>query len=504
MPSDQPFRKRGFAEIVDGLLEDAASGRGGRTVLTDAAGGSVVRTLMEVYAREMAVCYEQLELVYRSAYLDTAGGAALNYVVALTGLQRRPPGHLEGQVTFSRSQPAPQDIHIPAGTQVAGRGQPAFATVDSAVLVQGERLVSVGVLSLEPVAEGDVQEVKAGLLTTMPRPIAGIEQVANTADLIPRQRAETDEELRQRARAQARSTNTGTVAAIEQAVRLLGIQEVRVLEYPMDPVLLPGQIHVVIGDPDPSPPLLEQVADRIEQVRPVGIQVGSGAATRVWVQVTATLTLDVEHTEPEKKAIESRLQSDLITYFGQLGVGETVHQAKIRSILLGQDTVIGCDASPGFDGLLEPFELIDGTPRSQASRYLLSNGDILVGKRARIGLLPAQLPIRLTLLGPAPAVLVDIAIELPAGANPAGIAERLVAGPGRLIADAAKAGKVEFKPLLDAINLVVAADQRTALRVTVVHEADGRVVELSGDVPEDALGERELPRLRNTPVTVKT
>ena len=117
-------------------------------------------------------------------------------------------------------------------------------------------------------------------MTTMPRPIAGIEQVANAADLIPRQRAETDEELRQRARAQARSANTGTVAALEQAVRTLGIREVRVLEYPVDPALLPGKIHVVIGDPDLSPQLLEQVADRIEQVRPAGIQVSSGAATR--------------------------------------------------------------------------------------------------------------------------------------------------------------------------------------------------------------------------------
>lgn len=503
MPADQPFRKRGFAEIVDSLLEDAASGRGGRTALTDAAGGSVVRTLMEVYAREMAVCYEQLDLVYRSAYLDTAGGAALNYVVALAGLQRRPPGHLEGQVTFSRSQPAPQDIHIPAGTLVAGRGQPAFATLGNAVLVQGERMVSVGVLSLEPVAEGGPQEVQAGLLTTMPRPIAGIEQVANAADLIPRQRAETDEELRQRARAQARSANTGTVAALEQAVRTLGIREVRVLEYPVDPALLPGKIHVVIGDPDLSPQLLEQVADRIEQVRPVGIQVSSGAATRVWVQVTATLTLDVDRPDAEKKAIESRLHADLLGYFAQLGVGEPVHQAKIRSILLGQDAVVGCDASRGFNGLLEPFELVDDKPRSQASRYLLSNGDILVGQRERIGLLPARLPIRLTLLGPAPAVLVDIAIELPPGGNPAGIAERLAAGPGRLVADAAKVGRIEFAPLLAAINLVVAADKRTLLRVTAVHEADGRVVELSEQLPEDALGERELPRLRNTPVTVR-
>lgn len=506
MPAELPFRKRGFVEIVDGLLEDAASGRGGRTALTDAAGGSVVRTLMEVYAREMAVCYEQLDLVYRSAYLDTASGAALDYVVALNGLQRRPPGHLEGQVTFSRGQPAPQDIHIPAGTQVAGRDQPVFATTAPAVLVQGERLVSTGVLSVEPVAQtaqAGPQVVKAGLLTTMPRPIAGIEQVANAADLIPRQRAETDDELRSRARARARSANTGTVAAIEQAVRALGVREVRVLEYPVDPALLPGQIQVVVGDTDLTPALLEQVADRIEQVRPAGIQVGSGPATQVAVQVTATLTLDAERPEAEQRAVETRLGADLASYFSQLAVGEAVHQAKIRSILLGPDAVVGCDPSPGFGGLLEPFVRSGDKLQSLASRYLLSNGDILVGPRERIALLPAELPIRLTLLGPAPAVLVDIAIELPPGGDPAGIAERLVAGPGRLIAAAAKAGKLEFAPLRAAIDLVVPLAQRARLRVTVVHEADGRVVELSDTLAEDALGPREAPRLRNTPVTVR-
>jgi hypothetical protein len=100
-------------------------------------------------------------------------------------------------------------------------------------------------------------------------------------------------------------------------------------------------------------------------------------------------------------------------------------------------------------------------------------------------------------------VLVDIAIELLPGGDAAGIAERLAAGPGRLVAGAAKVGRIEFAPLLAAINLVVAADKRALLRVTVVHEADGRVVELSEQLPEDALGERELPRLRNTPVTVR-
>ena len=378
MPADLPFHKKDFAEIVGGLLEDAASGRGGRTPLTDAAGGSVVRTLMEVFAREMAVCYEQLDLVYSSAYLDTASGASLNYVVALMGMQRRPPGHLEGLVTFARGQPALQDIHIPAGTLVAGRDQPLFATVANAVLAQGDRLVSVGVLSLEP-AEGAVV-VAAGKLNTMPRPIAGVESVSNAADLIPRQRAESDDELRQRARVLARSSNTGTVAALEQAVRSLGITEVRVLEYPTDPGLLPGQIQVVVGDPDLTPEVLEQVADRIEQVRPAGIVVGSGPATRIWVQVTATLTLDTDRPDRERKAIESLLMGELIGYFGQLAVGEPVHQAKIRSILIGNDAVVGCDASAGFDGLLEPYVREDGTLKSQASRYLLTSGDLQIGR----------------------------------------------------------------------------------------------------------------------------
>ena len=503
MPSDLPFHKKDFVEIVGGLLEDAASGRGGRTALTDAAGGSVVRTLMEVFAREMAVCYEQLDLVYRSAYLDTASGASLNYVVALLGIQRRPPGHIEGQVTFSRSQPAPQDIHIPAGTLVAGRDQPLFATVDNAVLAQDERLVSVGVLSLEP---GD-GVVPAGKLNTMPRPIAGVEGVSNAADLIPRQRAETDDELRQRARVQAHSSDTGTVAALEQAVRSLGIEEVRVLEYPVDPALLPGQIQVVVGDPDLTPAVLEQVADRIEQVRPAGIVVGSGPATRVWVQVTATLTLDADRPDRERKAIESKLVSDLISYFGQLAVGEPVHEAKVRSILIGNDAVVGCDPGAGFDHLLEPFVRADGTLKSQASRYLLTTGDLQIGPRERIGLLPAELPIRLTLQGPAPAVLLDIGLELVAGTDPASIAnlpDRLRAAGTRLLAAAVKAGHIDYAPLAEAIGLIVPVKQQARLRLTVVHESDGRVVELSATQASEPLAAREAPRVRNIPVSVRS
>ena len=501
--ADVPFRKKGFAEIVGSLLEDAASGSGGRTVLSDANGGSVVRTLMEVFARELAVAYEQLEQVWHSAYLDSADGQALDFVVALVGVQRRVPGHLEGTVTFSRGQPAPQDIHIPAGTLVAGRDQPLFATTAPATLIRGDTLVGVGVLSVEPSKDG--KPVPPNALNTMPRPIAGIEQVRNPADLIPRQRAETDDELRRRVGAQAGATTTATVAAIEQAVRSLGIGEVRVLEYPADPALLPGQIHVVVGDPDLSAELKQEVADRIEAVRPAGIAVSSGPATRVRVQVSAMLTLDAERSERERKVIESTLAGRLIGYFAQLAVGEPVRESKLRSILASDDAVVGVDPLAGHSPLMEPFVRgDDGVLKSQASRYLLSTGDIAVGPRDRVALAPDELPVRLALVGPAPDLLVDVALELVPATPTDGIADKLRTLVGPLVADATKTRRLDFEPLRTKVfGPVVAADRIASLRITVLHAADGRAVELSAAVASEALAKREAPRLRNTLVTVR-
>ena len=83
MALERVYRKKDFAEVVDALLTDIGSGMGGRIALTDANEGSVVRTLAEAFARELAVCYEQLDVVYRNAYLETANGAALDKALEL-------------------------------------------------------------------------------------------------------------------------------------------------------------------------------------------------------------------------------------------------------------------------------------------------------------------------------------------------------------------------------------------------------------------------------------
>ena len=58
--------------------------------LTDLNVGSVARTVLETFAREIAQDEQYLNLIYRSAFLDTAEGSGLDKVVALIGVTRLP------------------------------------------------------------------------------------------------------------------------------------------------------------------------------------------------------------------------------------------------------------------------------------------------------------------------------------------------------------------------------------------------------------------------------
>ena len=285
MSTDTPFSSKDFATLVKDLLEFAGSGSGGRTALTDVTEGSVVRTLLEAFARELAVCYEQLDIVYRYGYLDTAEASALDNVVALLGMTRRRAGHVEGSVLFSRNIPTPDDINIPAGTLVAGRDVQLFETARSVTLPSGGTDVIVDIRSVEP--GGD--NVPAGGLSVMPRPILGIEGVTNPGELVLRQREETDSELRERARHILEHNNLGTVPALAQAVRSTGLHEVQILDAMPD---RPGEVEVILGDPDISLEHESLAREAVLAVRPAGIRVTVKAATRIWVELKATLELD--------------------------------------------------------------------------------------------------------------------------------------------------------------------------------------------------------------------
>jgi uncharacterized phage protein gp47/JayE len=71
--------------------------------ISDVNTGSVVRTLAEAISREIEFLYLQMEQAYLSGFLETANGKALDLVVSILGIKRKPPQPSSGIATFGRS-----------------------------------------------------------------------------------------------------------------------------------------------------------------------------------------------------------------------------------------------------------------------------------------------------------------------------------------------------------------------------------------------------------------
>lgn len=507
MPAE-PFVRKEFRDIVASLLGEVGGESGGRSALGDATAGSVVRTLMEAFARELALCYEQLEVVRRAGYLDTAEGQALDNVVALLGIERLRAGHLVGAVEFSRSNPADADIAIPAATLVAGRDVPPAATTRDATLVQGERVVRVDVQSLEPSPDG--APIAAGRLNLMPRPVAGIERVTNTLDLMQRQRPESDDELRIRARNAVRRAHTGTCASLEVAVRAQGVLQVRVSDLADDPTLPPATVSIVVGDADLGEGTLASVYAAVREVRPAGVRVLVNRATSVPVRVEAVLDLAREATPAEQQTLLARTRTSLASYVGQLGIGEMLRAGKVRAVL-GDDDRIASVAADGPDLL--------GLPPHAAS-LRLSNGDVQVGPSQRIVLDTSvdagdgtpwpKLRLR------SPGLRIDAVLLLPAERELEKDRRRQEASDALIAAIDAIRREIEqaARPRegaatgtlpeigYDRLWAAVASLGFASARFTVVHERNGRVAVLAGASDRDVLAAGEWPRAGTVSVEV--
>ncbi len=237
-----------FRGVADRLLESLGAG-------VDAHAGSVVRTLVEAYARELATFYAMLDRAHRSGFLDTATGGALDSVVALLGLDRGRAGRLRGKVELSRVSPTPRDIRVSAGFRVTGTLEdgtmlPLMETVEDVVMSAGSTRVTAEIqeVEAEPRDGGEaVPSIGPNLLTITPRPTLGIEAVTNIDPVTRSSADETDEHLRARAKVALRQSQRGTLESIRAAVLEQGIAQVEVREPPDGP---PGVLEVLIGDPD--------------------------------------------------------------------------------------------------------------------------------------------------------------------------------------------------------------------------------------------------------------
>lgn len=507
MPEDVPFQKKDFAAIVAALARDAEQGFGGRPALTDRNEGSVVLTLLEAFARELAVAYEQLDIVYRYAFLETAEGAALDQVVALLGLERLPRGFLVGSVRFSRATPADADIAIPAGTMVAGLNVPLVQTVQDARLDAGRTSATADVQSVERPPKPE--PIGPGKLTLMPRPISGIEQVTNPGAIILRQSGESDAELRARARQTIRGATTGTVDALVRAVRSCGVAQVKVIE---DLAARPGEVRLVLGDLQPDHPVMAQVQAAVARARPAGVRVMVGNASPISIRIAATLQLNKDFTAAERQAIEQQVRGDLKAYFDTVGVGDAVRAVKLRTVL-GNDTRILAVSETHGARLMEPF---NGTVSLAAK--LMTNGDFVPDQAEKAVLATDDGWPKLTL--ESPGVRIDASLTLIRSLSPSTVQPDFLDQLTHLLAAKSqefqlaesRAAQTGDKPVMELTFdelrgcLALPDTSIAALRFAIVHERSGRVLEMTlanrAQAQKDTFDERERPRVGDVTVGV--
>lgn len=356
-----------FAGVVDRLLRFA--GRDKDTV------GGVARTLVEAFAREMALFYATLENAHRAGFLDTAEGPALDHVVSILGLQRRRAGRLTGKVEFSRTAPAQQDIVIPAGRRVTGvlddKPLPLFETVQEVAILRGQTRVVALVQEIPDAGGKPPLLLNPGVLTIMPRPVLGVESVVNIEPIRQQQIDESDDLLRTRARSVLRESQRGTLDSIVAAIREQGIVTVDVREA----TDIPGVIDVVMNSADLADPQIRaRVDEAIRATKPAGIHV------RVATQYTLpfAFTAAVELVDPRlddrgRALLAAELAEPIVQAARALKPGAAIRKQKFDGLLLANPAVAGIHASA-----LAALDAPHALSRPAEERVLSPGGDLYI------------------------------------------------------------------------------------------------------------------------------
>ncbi|MBW8873922.1 MAG: baseplate J/gp47 family protein [Acidobacteria bacterium] len=322
------FEPKKFDDVFTAMRQRAEAGG----VISDFEVGSVARTLTESFSYEIALLYEQMRLVYLSAFVDTAEGQQLDMVVSILGVTRGEPDFAEGVVTLQRDA-GNEAVDIPSGTQVATADKPGapkkvYQTVEPQTLLKDQTSMDVRVQALN---RGEGEVVPAGAIAVMPRPVPGIKSVVNAnATIFKGKRRETDDELRSRAKNALIASGKASVTAIESAlVSLPGVRDVRVIEAPE-----PGVIDVFVdgtGFGEQSEP--RRVLD---SVRAAGIFARLKAATPLEIDGVFRIEINpaLKPSPQERAAIENDVQLQIVSYIESLKMGDPLLPSQITKSIL--------------------------------------------------------------------------------------------------------------------------------------------------------------------------
>lgn len=307
------------------------------TPLTDVNVGSAVRTLLETVSREMATQYQQLQIVYESAFVETASGGSLDKVAALVDTRRLLQGHAVGKARFSRRSGSQGSVFIPIGTPVTDGGDGPYLTSTEATLLPNQSTIEVWVQGRTQ----RVEPVEAGTLTVLERAIAGIDRVTNDEPTFRATETETDDQLRARARRAIHAAGKGTLDSIRFGLESLPhVSAVTLTEYPDSLVPVPGWLRIDVALSEDNDANRRLVDARIDEFRPAGIFIDRHWASGVVIGLSVDLTLSGPAQPTSTVAdIQDGITERLGDYVRGLGPGETLRRARVLALVMQDERV---------------------------------------------------------------------------------------------------------------------------------------------------------------------
>ncbi|GAB4373062.1 MAG: hypothetical protein Kow0042_16750 [Calditrichia bacterium] len=291
-----------------------------RSPLSDINVGSVTRTISEAISREIATVYQQINLAYLSAFLDTAQGKSLDLVVSILGITRKTKDFAVGLATFFRDPSITGNITIPQNTQLSTSKEEAFfQTTEPRTLQRGQVRIDVPIRATDDF-KGEAGRVDAGTITNMVQPIAGITRVNNFEATFLGAEDETDEQLRGRARAVLRSLGKATIAALHRVIAEVrgNLLELQDPNSPADKRTNPGSMILLVeAEPERFPGLRSAV----EETRAAGV-LANLIARYVFFKPRMVVEIASGLTPPGKDKVIEEIIAAIQSYVDGLSSGE--------------------------------------------------------------------------------------------------------------------------------------------------------------------------------------
>ena len=244
---------------------------------TNQSSGGILKGILEIISEVASIVVEHQKDVEKEAYIQSASGIVLDYLVGQVGITRYPAKKTTGKIIFARNEKKDKSVKIPKNTIVKTKlnslGKEYRYIVQNETILQSMNdNVLVDVIAEDVGAKYNVSE---NSITRLVNPVSGIDSIYNDAKwiMVAGSDGETDNSLRERYFAKWGELVTGSSALAYQswARSVEGITSVVVVSMPRGYNTVDVIIATINGIP--SFEKIEEVKTIIELKKPIGVDV---------------------------------------------------------------------------------------------------------------------------------------------------------------------------------------------------------------------------------------